>query len=100
MAIVDVSVIPLGTGTPSVSKYIAGAVKVLKKEKDLSYTLTAMGTTIEGRLPRLLDLAHKMHDSAFEAGAERVVTIIKIDERRDRTATIESKIESVKRQLV
>ena len=99
MAIIDVSVIPLGTGTPSVSKYIAGAVRELKKEKDVKYQLTAMGTTIEGSLPHLLNLAHKMHNSAFNAGAMRVVTIIKIDERKDQVATISSKIEAVNREL-
>jgi len=99
MAIIDVSVIPLGTETPSVSKYVAEAIKVLKDEKGVKYELTAMGTIIEGQLPHLLSLAHKMHDSAFNAGAMRVVTIIKIDERRDQVSTISSRIEAVNREL-
>ena len=99
MVIIDVNVIPLGTETPSVSKYVAGAIKILKNEKDVKYELTAMGTTIEGELPRLLSLAHKMHESAFSAGAKRVVTIIKIDDRRDQVATISSKLEAVNQQL-
>jgi len=99
MAIIDVSVIPLGTERPSVSKYVAEAIKALKDEKDVKYELTAMGTIIEGQLPRLLSLAQKMHDSAFNAGAMRVFTIIKIDERRDQAATISSKIEAVNREL-
>ena len=99
MAIIDVSVVPLGTETPSVSKYVAEAIKVLKEEKDVKYELTAMGTIIEGQLSHLLSLVHKMHDSAFNIGAMRVVTSIKIDERRDQTATINSKIEAVNREL-
>ena len=99
MAIIDVSVIPLGTERPSVSKYVAEAIKALKDEKDVKYELTAMGTIIEGQLSHLLNLAHKMHDSAFNAGAMRVVTIIKIAERRDQVATISSKIEAVNREL-
>jgi uncharacterized protein (TIGR00106 family) len=99
MAIIDVGVIPLGTETPSVSKYVAEAIKALKDEKDVKYELTAMGTIIEGQLPHLLSLAHKMHDSAFNAGAMRVVTIIKIDERRDQLSTMSSKIEAVNREL-
>ncbi|MFC2010585.1 MTH1187 family thiamine-binding protein [Chloroflexota bacterium] len=99
MAIIDVGVIPLGTETPSVSKYVAGAVRLLENEKDIKYELTAMGTIIEGDLPNLLSLAQKMHDSAFDAGAMRVVTIIKIDERRDQVATISSKTETVNREL-
>jgi len=99
MAMIEVSVVPLGTEKPSVSKYVAGAVKVLQEEKDIKYELTAMGTIIEGDLARLLNLAGKMHQSAFAAGAMRVVTIIKIDERRDEVATMQSKLAAVKREL-
>ena len=99
MAIMDISVIPLGTETPSVSDYVAGAVKLLESEKDVKYELTAMGTIIEGELSRLLTLVQKMHDSAFNAGAMRVVTIIKIDERRDKAATMTGKVAAVKQKL-
>ena len=44
MAIVEVSIVPLGTPTPSVSKYVAKAAQVLEGEKDITYELTAMGT--------------------------------------------------------
>ena len=99
MAIVEVSIIPLGTQTPSVSKYVAKAVRVLQDEKDIKYELTGMGTIIEGDLERLLSLVGKMHQSAFDAGVMRVVTVVKIDERRDKISNIVSKIDSVKREL-
>jgi len=99
MALVEVNVIPLGTETPSVSKYIASAVKVLQEEKDIEYELTAMGTIIEGDLERLLSLAKKMHYAVFDTGVMRVVTTIKIDERRDEVASMSSKLEAVKREL-
>ena len=99
MAIMDIGIIPLGTETPSVSKYIAGALKILESEKDIKYKLTAMGTIIEGDLSRILSLAQRMHESVFNAGARRVVTTIKIDDRRDKEATIDSKVEAINRQL-
>ena len=99
MALVEVSIIPLGTGTPSVSKYIAQAVKVLEGEKDIKYELTAMGTIIDGDLERLLSLVRKMHQAVLDAGVTRVVTTIKIDDRQDKTASMSSKIESLKREL-
>jgi uncharacterized protein (TIGR00106 family) len=99
VAIIEVSVIPLGTETPSLSKYVAEAIKALKDEKGVKYELTAMGTIIEGQLPHLLSLAQKMHDTAFKTGTMRVVTIIKIDERRDQITTMNSKIEAVNRKL-
>jgi uncharacterized protein (TIGR00106 family) len=99
MAMIDISVVPVGTGTPSVSEYVAGAVRLLKNEPGIKYELTAMNTIIEGDLDKLLALAHKMHDSAFTAGAKRVVTTIRIDERRDKPLTIAGKIKAVKKKL-
>jgi uncharacterized protein (TIGR00106 family) len=96
--IAEISIVPLGTKTPSVSKYVAGAIKILKKEK-VKYTLTAMGTIIEADLERILKLAQKMHESVFKKGTVRVVTTIKIDDRRDKALSLEGKIKSVKSKL-
>lgn len=99
MALVEVSVIPVGTRTCSLSQYIAQAVQVLQGEEDIKYELTAMGTIIEGDLERLLALVRKMHEAVFDAGAMRVVTMIKIDDRRDKTSSIKSKMDSLKSKL-
>ena len=37
MPIIEVGVIPLGTETPSVSKYVAGVVVALECEEDVKY---------------------------------------------------------------
>ncbi|MFC1908295.1 MTH1187 family thiamine-binding protein [Chloroflexota bacterium] len=99
MAIIELSVVPIGTGTTSLSNYVAGAVKVLREEENIKYELTAMGTIIEGELERLLAIAKRMHQSAFDAGAMRVVTTVKIDDRRDKTSSISGKMASVKQKL-
>jgi uncharacterized protein (TIGR00106 family) len=99
MALIEISVVPLGTPTPSVSQYVAQAVKVLESEKDIKYELTAMGTIIEGDLERLLTLARKMHEAVLNAGTMRVVTTIKIDDRRDKASGMDSKMESLKTDL-
>ncbi len=99
MAIAVISVVPLGTSSTSLSKYVANAVRVLESATDVKYELTAMGTIIEGDLERLLSLARQMHQSAFDAGAIRVSTTIKIDERRDKQSSIAGKVASVKRHL-
>jgi uncharacterized protein (TIGR00106 family) len=99
MAIIEVSVNPIGTGSPSVSSFIARAVKVLEKEKDIKHELTPMSTIVEGDLGQLLNLVQKMHETAFQAGAMRAITLIKIDDRRDKTSTMSSKLESLKRHL-
>ena len=99
MAMIDISVVPVGTQTPSFSNFVAGAVKILRNEPCVKYTLTAMNTIIEGDLDKLLELAQRMHDSAFNAGAERVVTTIRIDDRRDKPLTIEGKLKAVNDKL-
>ena len=54
MAIVQVSVVPLGTKTTSISNYVARALKVLQNQKSVSYKLTPMGTVLEGDLDKVL----------------------------------------------
>ena len=99
MALIEVSTIPLGTGTPSVSRYVARAVEILQGEKDIKYELTPMGTIIEGDLERILALVRKMHEAVFDAGAMRVVTVMKIDDRRDKTLSMSSKMGALRREL-
>jgi uncharacterized protein (TIGR00106 family) len=99
MAIAEVSVVPLGTGDTSLSRYVAGAIKVLRSHPELSYELTGMGTIIQGETAALLKVIAEMHESVFTAGARRVTTTVKIDDRRDKAATPEAKIAAVERQL-
>jgi uncharacterized protein (TIGR00106 family) len=99
MAIVEVSVVPLGTKTPSVSQYVARAVKVLEDEKCIKYEMTAMGTIVEGDLDRILAVVRKMHEQVFGEGVARVVTTIKIDDRRDKAQSMKGKVDSLKKKL-
>ena len=99
MAMIEVSIVPVGTGSPSASEYVARALKVLEAERDLTYELTAMGTIIQGDLNRLLNVVSKMHETAFDSRVKRVVTTVKIDDRRDKPLTINGKVASVKKRL-
>jgi len=99
MAIAEVSVVPLGTKTPSVSQYVARAVKVLEQEKDIKYEMTAMGTIIEGDLDRILAAVKKMHEGTFGEGVTRVITTVEIDDRRDKAQGMKEKVDSLKKKL-
>jgi len=99
MAIAEVSVVPLGTKTPSVSQYVARAVKVLEREKDMKYEITPMGTIIEGDLDSILAVVKKMHEVVFGEGVARVITTVKIDDRRDKALTMREKVDSLKKKL-
>ena len=95
MVIAEVSVVPVGTKTPSVSEYVAKAITVLRREKDITYELTAMGTLREGQLDKVLGAVRKMHECLFDDEVKRVVTTIKIDDRRDKELSIRYKVQSV-----
>nr|WP_113930850.1 MTH1187 family thiamine-binding protein [Bacillus sp. P14.5] len=87
MAIVDVTVIPIGTATPSVSDYVAQLQKILKRHEDegtISFKLTPMSTLIEGELPDLFRIVQEIHEAPFSQGIQRVATNIRIDDRRDK----------------
>jgi uncharacterized protein (TIGR00106 family) len=94
MAVVELSIVPIGIESTSLSSYVAQAVKVLKASS-LEYQLTAMGTIISGDLDEILGVIRQMHESCFETGAKRVLTKITIDDRRDKVGTPEQKIRSV-----
>ena len=98
MAVMEISVVPLGTKDPSVSSYVADCIRVLKRE-NVVYELTAMGTNVEGDLKSLINVALKMHRVPFKMGAKRVVTTIKIDDRRDKKITLSGKRKAVERKL-
>ena len=49
MAIAEVSIVPIGTATTSVSDFVAGAVSILKNS-GLRFELTAMGTILKATL--------------------------------------------------
>ena len=99
MAIAEVSVVPLGTKSPSVSQYVARAIRVLEQERDIKYETTAMGTIIDSDLDRILVVVKKMHEEIFGEGVARVVTTVKIDERRDKAQSIKAKLDSLRSKL-
>jgi uncharacterized protein (TIGR00106 family) len=100
MAIVEVTIIPIGTETTSLSSYVADLVKELElAPESIHYELTAMSTLIEGSLEDLFQVIRRLHEVPFLNGAARVSTSIKIDDRRDIKASIAQKMKSVADKL-
>jgi uncharacterized protein (TIGR00106 family) len=98
MAILQISVVPIGTGETSLSAYVADCIRILKKER-VRYELTAMGTNVQGDLKDLFRIALKMHQAPFRKGALRVLTTLKIDDRRDKKGTLKAKKKAVQEKL-
>src|SRR5262245_1297130 len=95
----EISVIPIGTANPSVGGLIAAALRALEAYPAVQHELTAMGTTLTGELADVLAACCAMHTAILEAGVPRCYTIIKMDERRDKSATTEEKVSSVLRHF-
>ena len=93
--IAEVTVTPIGTADTGLSQYVAACLEVLEARQDLTYQFTAMGTIIQCSLDTAFEVVRRMHEVPFSKGISRVVTTLKIDDRRDKPATITSKVESV-----
>lgn len=98
MVVAEISVLPLGTGSSSVGEYVAKAVEVLRR-RGLKHQVTAMCTLVEGELEEVLEAVKEMHEAVLEAGVKRVITTLKVDERRDKALSLEGKVEAVRRRL-
>lgn len=95
MIIAQLSIAPVGKEV-SVSKYVKLVIETLKKE-NVKFETNAMATVIEIEdLKTLFDIVQKAHNAVVASGAERVITELKIDDRRDKDATIKSKINALK----
>ena len=99
MAVCSVSVVPVGTGSTSVSPYVARCHEILAGRQGIKYRLTPMSTVIEGDLEIVLATVARLHEVPFEKGAMRVLTTIMVDDRRDRELTMDGKISSVEEKL-
>jgi uncharacterized protein (TIGR00106 family) len=98
VAVVFLTITPIGTGSPSVSRWVAGVEEILRATR-LEHQLTAMGTIVEGDLDEILAVVRRMHEHPFTQGAVRVSTLLKIDDRRDKEHTIAGKMASVEAKL-
>ncbi len=98
MAIAAVSISPVGVGV-SVSRYVTAALRVVRTQDRVRYRLDPMFTTLEGDIADIFELVRRMQDAVFEAGAQRVGTVIKLDDRRDRDVRMEDKLRAVEEKL-
>jgi len=92
--IVELSVVPIGTGETSVSSYVRAAIKIIE-EAGLDYQLNSMGTCVQGEWDEIFSTLKAVHDQLAKMGCNRIVTTVKIDDRRDKFSTMEAKVAAV-----
>lgn len=99
MAIAAISISPVGVGV-SVSRHVAAAIAVLEGQDRVRWRLDSMFTTLEGEPAELFAVIAAMQEAVFAAGAVRVGTVIKMDERRDKPEVhMEDKVRAVEQAL-
>lgn len=98
MITASLTVTPVGTETPSLSRYVAECARVLD-EAGLKHILTPMGSVLEGPLEDILEVVAKVHEIPFSHGVMRVSTRLTIDDRRDKELTAQGKLDAVERRL-
>lgn len=96
-AIVDIAIIPLGTGL-SLSPYVAACERIFE-EAGLDPQLHANGTNLEGEWDQIMRALRLCHEKLHEMGAPRVATNMRIGTRVDREQTRNDKIRSVRSKL-
>jgi uncharacterized protein (TIGR00106 family) len=94
--VLELTIIPLGRGR-SISSDLADLINIIEGS-GLDYRMTAFGTLVEGTWDQLMDLAKECH---FEVrkNAERVLTMMRLDDYGERTGEIEGAVNRVERKL-
>ena len=99
MAILELTLVPIGTQTTSLSQYVAKAYDNVRNKENIKIELNPMGTVMQGDIDELLKAVRDMQEAVFTEGVDRVYSVIKIDDRRDKDASFEQKLDSVNRKL-
>lgn len=94
--IVEFSILPVGVG-PSLSKHIAKALDIVDSS-GLKYQFTPMGTILEGDYEEIMHTIKRCHNTVLE-DCDRVLTTIKIDDRKEVEGEIQKKVSSVETHL-
>ncbi|HDZ91789.1 MAG TPA: MTH1187 family thiamine-binding protein [Deltaproteobacteria bacterium] len=92
--IAQISVYPIGEGT-SLGRFVRKGVAVIENS-GYTYEVGGMSTSVEvPDLDSLFRLVKEIHSAHVAEGARRIVIDLKVDDRRDKEATIASKKGSV-----
>ena len=94
----EIGVLPIGTSSTSLSKYIAKGINSLRNIEGIKYQVTPMGTVIESNsIDKIFEASKAVMSAVFEMGVARVELILKIDERHDKDSSLEDKLRSIER---
>ena len=96
MLLAEFSMWPMDKGE-SVSPYVARLLEIIDRS-GLPYRLGPLGTCLEGEYDAVMQVIRQCHE-ALAADCNRIACTIKMDYRAGHDNMLDSKIESVERQL-
>ena len=93
--IAELVIAPFGVGT-SLSEYVKESVKEIDDFPGIRVQHTPMSSIIEAdSVDTILEVTRAAHERMFDAGAQRVSTLLRIDDRRDKPRVMEDKVDSI-----
>jgi uncharacterized protein (TIGR00106 family) len=93
--IAELVIAPFGVGT-SLSSYVKESVKEIDSFPEIRVQHTPMSSIIEAdSVDQILEVTKAAHERMFDAGAERVSTLLRIDDRRDKGREMEDKVDAI-----
>ena len=95
--LVDIAVEPLGTSSPSISKYVKKVLEILDREGIKYYSAPSMTTIELDDITKLGFILKEIDDELEKMGVKRILTLLKIDDRRDKENSIERILEAIKK---
>ncbi len=96
MVLVEFSMYPTDKGE-SVSAYVARSIDLIDKS-GLAYRLTPMGTIVEGDYDAVMKLVRDCFE-LMRSDCNRIALSLKMDYRKNRQGSLDSKIASVEKRL-
>lgn len=104
--VAEISITPLGKRysddelPTSIRNEIAIAIDAFKKVKGIKVLVTGMSTQMEANsIQEILKAIEYAHQSLKDKGILRIITSIRIDERLDKSETLEERAKSVQEKL-
>ena len=96
----EISVIPIKSGNSSMSRQVAAAFDAIRNTRGVKAMLTPLGTQLEASgIDAALKAVKAAHLAARQAGAVRIISSVRIDERLDKDQSLDDKVKSVNRHL-
>ena len=98
--IAEFSIVPIGQESTSLTRWVARAIEAIARVEGVEYELTPMGTVLEASsMEAIFRCVQAAHDALSEMGAERMLSHLSINDRRDVSRGMGDKPRSVRRHL-